>query len=239
VEGYVSVKPLGPVPVKGLADAVEVYELTGAGQARTRLQAAVLRGLTRFVGRDAEVEHLRRVLGQAGAGRGQVVALVGEAGVGKSRLTYEFTHTHRVQDWLILEASSVSYGKATSYLPVIDLLKGYFKIADRDDHREMRAKVLGRVLGLDRALEPLVPPLLALLDVPVGGPGLAEPGPAPAPPAHAGRGQAAAAAREPRATAARGLRGPALGRWRDPGPARQPGGEPGLGARPAPGQLPA
>ena len=166
-EGYVQVKSLGPVPVKGLAEPVEAYELTGAGTARTRLQAAALRGLTRFVGRDAEVEHLRRVLGQVGAGRGQVVAIVGEAGVGKSRLTYEFTHSHRVQDWLILEASSVSYGKATSYLPVIDLLKGYFKIGDRDDHREMRAKVLGRVLGLDRALEPLLPPLLALLDVPV------------------------------------------------------------------------
>ncbi len=156
--------------MKGLAEPVEVFELTGAGTARTRLQAAALRGLTRFVGRDAEVEHLRRVLGQAGAGRGQVVAIVGEAGVGKSRLVYEFTHSHRVQDWLILEASSVSYGKATSYLPVIDLLKGYFKIGDRDDHREMRAKVLGRVLGLDRALEPLLPPLLALLDVPVEDP---------------------------------------------------------------------
>jgi class 3 adenylate cyclase/tetratricopeptide (TPR) repeat protein len=166
-EGYVEVRSLGPIPVKGLADPIEVFELTGAGPARTRLQAAALRGLTRFVGRDAEVEHLRRVLGQAGAGRGQVVAIVGEAGVGKSRLTYEFTHSHRVQDWLILESSSVSYGKATSYLPVIDLLKGYFKIGDRDDHREMRDKVLGRVLGLDRALEPLLPPLLALLDVPV------------------------------------------------------------------------
>ncbi len=170
VEGYVEVRSLGPIPVKGLSDPIEIFELTGAGQARTRLQAAALRGLTRFVGRDAEVDHLRRVLGQAGAGRGQVVAIVGEAGVGKSRLTYEFTHSHRVQDWLILEASSVSYGKATSYLPVIDLLKGYFKIGDRDDHRGMRAKVLGRVLGLDRALEPLLPPLLALLDVPVEDP---------------------------------------------------------------------
>ncbi len=117
-EGYVEVKSLGPIPVKGLLEPVEVYELTGAGQARTRLQAAALRGLTRFVGRDAEVEHLRRVLGQAGAGRGQVVAIVGEARVGKSRLVYEFTHSHRVQEWLILKASSVSYGKATSYLPV-------------------------------------------------------------------------------------------------------------------------
>ena len=166
-EGYVEVRSLGPIPVKGLADAVELFELTGAGQARTRLQAAALRGLTRFVGRDAEVEHLRRVLDRAAAGHGQVVSIVGEAGVGKSRLTYEFTHSHRVQDWLILEASSVSYGKATSYLPVIDLLKGYFKIGDRDDHRDMQAKVLGRVLSLDRALESLLSPLLALLDVPV------------------------------------------------------------------------
>jgi predicted ATPase/class 3 adenylate cyclase len=166
-EGYVQVKSLGPVPVRGLAESLEVYELIGAGTARTRLQAEALRGLTRFVGRDAEVEHLRRVLGQAGAGHGQVVAIVGEAGVGKSRLTYEFTRSHRVQNWLILEASSVSYGKATSYLPVIDLLMGYFKIGDRDDHREIRAKILGRVLALDRALEPLLLPLLALLDVPV------------------------------------------------------------------------
>ena len=167
VEGYVEVKSLGPIPVKGLVDPIEVFELVGAGIARTRFQAATLRGLTRFVGREAEVEHLRRVLDEARAGHGQVVAIVGEAGVGKSRLTYEFTRSHRVQDWLILEASSQSYGKATSYLPVIDLLKGYFKIGDRDDHREMRDKVLGRVLGLDRALEPLLPPLLALLDVPV------------------------------------------------------------------------
>jgi class 3 adenylate cyclase/tetratricopeptide (TPR) repeat protein len=169
-EGYVEVRSLGPIPVKGLADPIEIFELTGAGTARTRLQAAVLRGLTRFVGRDAEVEHLRRVLGQAGSGRGQVVAIVGEAGVGKSRLVYEFTHSHRVQDWLILEAPSVSYGKASSSLPVIELLKGYFKIGDRDDHREMRAKVLGRVLDLDRTLEPLLPPLLALLDAPVDDP---------------------------------------------------------------------
>jgi class 3 adenylate cyclase/tetratricopeptide (TPR) repeat protein len=166
-EGYVEVRSLGLIPVKGLPDPIEIFELTGAGQARTRLQAAALRGLTHFVGRDAEIEHLRRVLAQAGAGHGQVVAIVGEAGVGKSRLVYEFTHSHRVQDWLILEAPSVSYGKATSYLPAIDLLKGYFKIGDRDDHREMRAKVLGRVLGLDRALEPLLLPLLALLDMPV------------------------------------------------------------------------
>ena len=166
-EGYVEVKSLGPVPVKGLADAVEVYEVTGAGQARTRLQAAARRGLTRFVGRDAELEQLHRAQQIAGDGHGQVAAIVGEAGVGKSRLVYEFTHSHRLQGWLVLESASVSYGKATSYLPVIDLLKGYFKIQDRDDVREIREKVTGKVLTLDRALEPTLPALLALLDVPV------------------------------------------------------------------------
>jgi len=165
VEGYVAVRPLGPVPVKGLAEPVDVYEVTGTGPARTRLQASARRGLTRFVGRDAEVEQLRRAQQLAGDGHGQLAAVVGEAGVGKSRLLYEFTRSHRLQGWVILEAASVSYGKATSYLPVIDLLKGYFKIQDRDDLREMREKVTGKVLTLDRALEPALPALLALLEV--------------------------------------------------------------------------
>src|SRR5262245_20596500 len=165
VEGYVAVKPLGPVPVKGLAEPVDVYEVTGTGPARTRLQASARRGLTRFVGRDAEVDQLRRAQQLAGGGHGQRAAVVGEAGVGKSRLLYEFTRSHRLQGWLILEAASVSYGKATSYLPVIELLKGYFKIQDRDDLREMREKVTGKVLTLDRALEPALPALLALLEV--------------------------------------------------------------------------
>jgi class 3 adenylate cyclase/tetratricopeptide (TPR) repeat protein len=167
VEGYVVVKPLGPVPVKGLGDPVEVYEVTSAGPARTRLQAAARRGLTRFVGRDAELEQLRRAQQLAAGGRGQVAAVVGEAGVGKSRLVYEFTHSHRLQGWLVLESASVSYGKATSYLPVIDLLKGYFKIQDRDDLRGIREKVMGKVLTLGEALKPVLPALLALLDVPV------------------------------------------------------------------------
>jgi class 3 adenylate cyclase/tetratricopeptide (TPR) repeat protein len=165
-EGYIEVKSLGLVPVKGLAGAVEVYEVTGAGPARTRLQASGRRGLTRFVGRDAELEQVRRAQQLAGSGHGQVAAVVGEAGVGKSRLLYEFTHSHRLQGWLTLEAASVSYGKATSYLPVIDLLKSYFKIQDRDDLRAVREKVTGKLLTLDRALEPTVPALLALLDVP-------------------------------------------------------------------------
>jgi len=166
-EGYVQVAARGPVAVKGLADPVEVYALTGGSASRTRLHAAAARGLTRFVGRDAEIEQLRRALALAHDGHGQLAAIVGEPGVGKSRLVYEFTHSHRTQDWLILEASSVSYGKATSYLPVIDLLKAYFKVHDREADREIREKVTGKLLTLDRALEPTLPALLALLDVPV------------------------------------------------------------------------
>ncbi len=166
-EGYVQVAARGPVAVKGLPDPVEIYALTGASALRTRLHAAAARGLTRFVGRDAEIEQIRRALGLAQDGHGQLVAVVGEPGVGKSRLVYEFTHSHRTQDWLILEASSVSYGKATSYLPVIDLLKAYFKVHDRETHREIREKVTGKLLTLDRTLEPILPALLALLDVPV------------------------------------------------------------------------
>jgi class 3 adenylate cyclase/tetratricopeptide (TPR) repeat protein len=166
VEGYVRVTALGPMRIKGLGEPVEVYELVGAGTARSRLQAAAARGLTKFVGRDAELDTLRRTLEKAGAGHGQVVALIGEPGVGKSRLVWEVSHSHRSEGWLVLESSAVSYGKATAYLPVVDLLQNYCGIEARDDPRRMRQKVLGKVLDLDRALEPLLPPLLALLDVP-------------------------------------------------------------------------
>src|SRR5262249_15047174 len=82
-------------------------------------------------------------------------------------LVYEFTHSHRLQGWLTLESASVSYGKATSYLPVIELLRGYFKIQDRDELREIREKVMGKLFALDRTLEPTLPALLVLLDVSV------------------------------------------------------------------------
>ncbi len=166
-EGFVAVKPVGPVPIKGLEAPVEVYEMLGAGPVRSRLQAAAARGLTRFVGRETEVEQLRQALGRAAAGHGQLVALVGEPGVGKSRLVWEVTHSHRTHGWLSVQASSVSYGKATPYLPVIDLLKGYLKIQDQDDPRAVREKVTGKLLTLDEALKPTVPAFLALLDVPV------------------------------------------------------------------------
>jgi class 3 adenylate cyclase/tetratricopeptide (TPR) repeat protein len=166
-EGYVEVKPLGPLPVKGLPAPVEVYELVSAGAVRSRLHAAAGRGLTRFVGRDSEVDQLRHALERAQAGHGQVVAVVGEPGVGKSRLYWEFIHSRSAHGWLMLASGSVSYGKATAYLPVIDLLKAYFHIEGRDETRAIREKVTGKVLSLDRALEPSLSALLSLLEVPV------------------------------------------------------------------------
>ena len=165
VEGAVRVNALGPIPVKGLAEPVEVFELLGATPVHRRLQAAVVRGLTRFVGRDQELAALTQALARAGQGQGQLVALLGEAGVGKSRLVYEFMHGHTPRGWRGLESASVSYGRATPYFPVIDLLKRYADVEDTDDARTIRAKVTGQVLTLDETLQDTVPALLALLDV--------------------------------------------------------------------------
>ncbi|HEX2185736.1 MAG TPA: AAA family ATPase, partial [Chloroflexota bacterium] len=164
VEGRVQVKALGPMPVKGFAKPVEVFELVGASGTRRRLQATAVRGLTRFVGRETEMDALHQALERARAGHGQVVACVGEAGVGKSRLVYEFLHSYHTQGWLILEGSSVSYGKATPYFPVIDLLKRYAHVEEQDDPRTVRAKVTGQVLTLDETLQDTLPALLSLVD---------------------------------------------------------------------------
>jgi class 3 adenylate cyclase len=164
VEGYIEVRPLGPVPVKGLPEPVEVFELVGASPLRGRFQVRVAGGLTRFVGRETELTALVQALERARAGHGQVVAVVGEAGVGKSRLVYEFAHAHRIQGWLVLESASVSYGKATPYFPVIDLLKRYCHMEESDDLRTIRAKVTGQVLTLDETLQDVIPALLSLLD---------------------------------------------------------------------------
>src|SRR5205823_6441989 len=108
-EGYIDVRAIGPTPVKGLAAPVDVYEMLGASTVRSRFAAAATRGLTTFVGRTHEIEQLAQALERAHEGRGQVMAVVGEPGVGKSRLYYEFTHSHRVQACLVIESVSVSY----------------------------------------------------------------------------------------------------------------------------------
>jgi predicted ATPase len=164
VEGLVQVTALGPIPVKGLPESVEVFELVGASTLRGRFQARVAGGLTRFVGRETELAALVQALERAGAGHGQVVAVVGEAGVGKSRLVYECVHAHHLQGWRVLESTSVSYGKATPYFPVIELLRRYTHVEERDDVRTIRAKMTGQVLTLDETLQETIPALLSLLE---------------------------------------------------------------------------
>jgi class 3 adenylate cyclase/tetratricopeptide (TPR) repeat protein len=164
VEGYVAMKPIGPVSVKGLEDPVQVYEVTGVGAARTRLQAAAGRGLTRFVGRDDELEQLRHSQRLAANGQGQVMAIVGEAGVGKSRLVREVVRSQHTAGWMALETNCASHGRATPYLPVIELLRHYFKISAHESTRSIREKVTGRILALDQSLQDAIPPVLDLLD---------------------------------------------------------------------------
>ncbi len=164
-EGYFAFKALGQTQIKGMEESLAVYEVLDAGPLRTRLQvSATRRGLTRFVGRQSELEQIRKALEQAKAGHGQIVGVVGEPGLGKSRLFYEFkllSHT----GCLVLEAYSVSHGKASPYLPVIELLKSYFDIKTEDDERKRREKVTGKVLTLDRSLEDTLPYLFALLGI--------------------------------------------------------------------------
>jgi class 3 adenylate cyclase len=165
-EGYVVMKPLGPRQVKGRATPIEVYEVVGATTVRSRLQATAARGLAGLVGRGAEMELLSQSLERARGGQGQVVAIVGEAGIGKSRLLWELRHSPRAENWLVLESSSVSYGKSSSYLPLIELVKAYFHIDPADDMQRVRDKVTEGVLALDPALQPYIPALFSLLDVP-------------------------------------------------------------------------
>ena len=238
VEGLVRVKALGPTPVKGLAEPMEVFELLGTSGMRRRLQAATARGLTRFVGRQAELAALHTALAQAGARHGQVVAVVGETGVGKSRLIYEFVQAAHAQGWLVLDSAAVSYGQATPYFLVIDLLRRYCRLEERDDIRTIQAKVTEQVLTLDAALQDTIPALLALLDALPADSSFLQLGASPAAPAYAPGAQASAAAREPGTTPAAGLRGSALAGYGDPGAAREPCREPADSALAPAGQLP-
>jgi len=140
------------------------------GPARTRWQSFAARGLTRFVGRHAELDVLRQALDRAATGHGQIIAVIGEPGVGKTRLCYELIQSRRARGWLVFESHAVSYGKATPYLPILDLLKGYFQIEDRDEERKIQEKIIGKMVTLDTALGPMLSVFLTLLDVPVEAP---------------------------------------------------------------------
>jgi class 3 adenylate cyclase/tetratricopeptide (TPR) repeat protein len=146
-EGFIRTGPIETVTVKGIEDRLEVCELHGVNT-RMRIHARAARGLSRFVGREDEIKHLARAAAQAQSGRGQVVALVGEPGIGKSRLFLEFARSSYMQGWLVLAASSVSYGRATSYLPLVDLLSRYFEIEVRSDEQRIREKVVRKLSAL-------------------------------------------------------------------------------------------
>ncbi len=172
-EGYFALKPMGPTRVKGLSEPVNVFEVTGLGPLRTRLQRSAGRGLTKFVGRDAEMTAIVRAAEQAKLGHGQIVAAIAEAGTGKSRLFFEFKAKNQ-SGWTVLDAFSVSHGKASAYLPLLDLLHSYFEIKPEDDARKRREKVNGKVLTLDRSLEDALPYLFALLAIVDGADSLAQ-----------------------------------------------------------------
>jgi class 3 adenylate cyclase/tetratricopeptide (TPR) repeat protein len=171
-EGYFEFKALGAAQIKGVSEPVQIYEVLGTGPLRTRLQVAVKRGLVHFVGRQQEMEQLRQALNRTRSGHGQIVSVVGEPGVGKSRLFHEFLEAYgdrRVpslqRDCLVLETFAVSHGKGYPYLPLLELLRRYFYIVPRDDERGRRERITGKVLTLDRSLEDTLPYVFALLGV--------------------------------------------------------------------------
>jgi class 3 adenylate cyclase/tetratricopeptide (TPR) repeat protein len=166
-EGHVEARALGPLAVKGMSRPVQVYELTGAGPLRGRFDVAAARGLTRLVGRETQLELLRGAIARAATGQGQVVAMVGEAGVGKSRLVAKLLRSDVPAGWRVLRSRSVSYGKSTAYVPVVDLLRTSFDLADRDQGAKVAERVQSRLRALGPALETHLSAILHLLGVPL------------------------------------------------------------------------
>lgn len=162
VDGYFDCQSLGAATVKGVSEPLPIYEVRGVGPLQTRLQISAKRGFSQFVGRHDELGQLQRAFATAKERHGQIVGVIGEPGVGKSRLCHEFKLLVQ-KSCLVLETFSVAHGKAYPYLPLIDLLKGYFQISPQDDERRRKEKVTGRVLTLDRSLEETLPYILALL----------------------------------------------------------------------------
>ncbi|MBI3249601.1 MAG: AAA family ATPase [Deltaproteobacteria bacterium] len=164
VDGYFECKALGPALVKGTSEPIHLYEVLGAGPLQTRLQVAARRGLSRFIGRQDELLSLQQALEHAKRGQGSIHGVRGAPGVGKSRLFHEFKQTAG-PGCLVLETFALPHGKSYAYLPLVELLKGYFHISAHDDERRRREKITGKVLTLDRDLEETLPYLFGLLGV--------------------------------------------------------------------------
>ncbi len=152
VEGFVDAECIGNFSVKGVDEPVTVYQLKGARALSTRFHGIAARGLTRFIGREDELKALARSWITTTTGQGSVIAVDGEPGVGKSRLFWEFAHSHGMRNALILEASSVSYGRSMPYLPMINLVRQYFKVQATHDTRTIKEQVNGKLMTLDEDL---------------------------------------------------------------------------------------
>jgi class 3 adenylate cyclase/RecA/RadA recombinase len=168
-EDFLDAKPLGLVSVKGLAEPIAVWQLVGARGARTRLEARA-GALSRFVGREAETAQATRALEAAGGGRGQVIAVVGEPGVGKSRVCHELVHRATAQGQRVIETTCLSYAVSTPYLPIGGLLEALLDLDPRAEPSERRARTIARLAGLDAALGATAAPILALLELAVDDP---------------------------------------------------------------------
>jgi class 3 adenylate cyclase len=166
VEGFFRLRDLGPFELKGVSEPLRVRELEDVGPLRTRLDVARSRGFSRFVGRADEMVTLEAALEQIIEGQGQVVGVVGEAGVGKSRLCFEFAERCRARSIPIAEAHAVAHGKMIPFLPLLELLRGYFQISDRDSEENARRKIAGTLVLLDREFEEALPLMFDFLGVP-------------------------------------------------------------------------
>ncbi len=167
VEGFVKTEVLGRIPIKGITEPVAVYKLVGAVDTRSRFLVRRARGLTRFFGRETECEFLARALGAAREERGQVVSIVGDAGIGKSRLLYEFLQDSAAEGCLIFEGACLSHDRSTLFLPIAELLRTYFQVRTGDDPGTVRERIVSRLSGLDKNLQRFVPAYLALLGISV------------------------------------------------------------------------
>jgi class 3 adenylate cyclase len=166
VSGYFALDDLGAFPVKGASEPIGVFELRGRGALRTRLDLSHARGLSRFVGRDADMQSLESALEQTQSGNGQVVGIVAEAGTGKSRLCFEFLERCRARDSNVIEGHAVAHGRNIPLLPILQAFRDYYGIDETDDDRSVREKIAGRLLLLDTGFAEFLPVLFEFFGAP-------------------------------------------------------------------------
>lgn len=166
VRGYFDLRAAGTMTL-GAGGSLAVFHLTAPLPARTSWQARAARPLTRFVGHDNEMDQIAMALQRAGLGRGELVAIVGEPGVGKSRLAHEFLGSRNAHAWTLLETGAASHDGSDAYRPVADLLRSWLLIDKQDNQTTIAEKVRAQILGLDKGLEPTLPALFTVLGLPV------------------------------------------------------------------------